>query len=126
MTTTVSVTRSELTEIFQLGKMISQGLFLHSVENKGDTFVFNFHNSVPKDYNSLSKKQREVIEKKLTEFDLSVRAINAAKRAEVLTLKDLAKFDGEELRKWMGIGKGTIKEFEKLLADNGLQFGMKL
>lgn len=67
---------------------------------------------------------RQLLKTKLTEHDLSVRALNCLKTAEVETLGDLVKFQRSELLKFRNFGKKSLSELDELLARKELTFGM--
>lgn len=63
-----------------------------------------------------------LLEKKLINLDISVRALNCLKMAEVETLGDLIKYRKGELMKFRNFGKKTLTELENLVAGYGLEF----
>ena len=63
---------------------------------------------------------------KLVDMDLSVRALNCLKAAEVDTLGDLVAFNKNDLMKFRNFGKKSLTELEELVINKGLQFGMDL
>lgn len=67
---------------------------------------------------------RQLLKTKLTEHDLSVRALNCLKTAEVETLGDLVKFHRAELLKFRNFGKKSLSELDELLERKDLNFGM--
>lgn len=67
---------------------------------------------------------RQLLKTKLTEHDLSVRALNCLKTADVDTLGDLVKFQRSELLKFRNFGKKSLSELDELLARKELNFGM--
>lgn len=67
---------------------------------------------------------RQLLKTKLTEHDLSVRALNCLKTAEVETLGDLVKFHRAELLKFRNFGKKSLSELDELLERKDLHFGM--
>ena len=67
---------------------------------------------------------RQLLKTKLTDMDLSVRALNCLKSAEVETLGELVQFNKNDLLKFRNFGKKSLTELEALLADNNLEFGM--
>ncbi len=67
---------------------------------------------------------RQLLKTRLTEHDLSVRALNCLKAAEVETLGDLVKFHRSELLKFRNFGKKSLTELDELLASKDLHFGM--
>ena len=69
---------------------------------------------------------RQLLKSKLVDLDLSVRALNCLKAAEVETLGDLAKFNKNDLLKFRNFGKKSLTELEELLASMNLNFGMDI
>jgi DNA-directed RNA polymerase subunit alpha len=69
---------------------------------------------------------RQLLKTKLVDLDLSVRALNCLKAAEVETLGDLAKFNKNDLLKFRNFGKKSLTELEELLTNMGLSFGMDI
>ena len=69
-------------------------------------------------------KTRQQLQTKLTEMDLSVRALNCLKAADVETLGDLVKFSKNDLLKFRNFGKKSLAELDNLLASMKLSFGM--
>ncbi|MEG0725848.1 MAG: DNA-directed RNA polymerase subunit alpha [Mucinivorans sp.] len=67
---------------------------------------------------------RQLLQTSLTEHDLSVRALNCLKTAEVETLGDLVKFHRADLLKFRNFGKKSLTELDELLAAKDLHFGM--
>ncbi len=67
---------------------------------------------------------RQLLKTKLTEHDLSVRALNCLKTAEVDTLGDLVKFTHSDLLKFRNFGKKSLSELDEFLARKELSFGM--
>lgn len=69
---------------------------------------------------------RQLLKQKLTDMDLSVRAINCLKSAEVETLGELVKFNKNDLLKFRNFGKKSLTELDELLASLNLSFGMDI
>ena len=67
---------------------------------------------------------RQLLKAKLVDLDLSVRALNCLKAAEVETLGDLEKFNKNDLLKFRNFGKKSLTELEELLTNMNLTFGM--
>ena len=59
-------------------------------------------------------------------MDLSVRALNCLKAAEVDSLGDLVSFNKNDLMKFRNFGKKSLTELEELVLLKGLNFGMDL
>lgn len=69
---------------------------------------------------------RQLLKTKLVDMDLSVRALNCLKAAEVETLGDLVKFNKNDLLKFRNFGKKSLTELDELLANLNLNFGMDI
>ena len=69
---------------------------------------------------------RQLLKTKLTDMDLSVRALNCLKSAEVETLGELVVFNKTDLLKFRNFGKKSLTELEELLQSLNLSFGMDL
>ena len=67
---------------------------------------------------------RQLPKTKLIDLDLSVRALNCLKAAEVETLGDLVKFNKNDLLKFRNFGKKSLTELDELLESMNLSFGM--
>jgi len=69
---------------------------------------------------------RQLLKTKLVDLDLSVRALNCLKAAEVETLGDLVKFNKNDLLKFRNFGKKSLTELDELLESMNLMFGMDI
>lgn len=69
---------------------------------------------------------RQLLKTKLSDLDLSVRALNCLKAAEVDTLGDLVTYTKSDLMKFRNFGKKSLSELDELVANKGLEFGMDL
>ena len=69
---------------------------------------------------------RQLLKTKLVDMDLSVRALNCLKAAEVETLGDLVKFNKNDLLKFRNFGKKSLTELDQLLENKNLHFGMDI
>lgn len=67
---------------------------------------------------------RKILKTPLSDLDLSVRAYNCLKAADIKSLGDLVKFDIVDLLKFRNFGKKSLSELEELVRDKGLTFGM--
>ena len=67
---------------------------------------------------------RQLLKTKLADQDLSVRALNCLKAADVETVGDLVKLHRSELLKFRNFGKKSLTELDELLASLNLKFGM--
>ncbi len=69
---------------------------------------------------------RQLLKTKLIDLDLSVRALNCLKAAEVETLGDLVSYNKTDLLKFRNFGKKSLIELENLVASKNLDFGMNI
>ncbi len=69
---------------------------------------------------------RKLLKTPLNDLDLSVRAYNCLKAADVKSLGDLARLDISDMMKFRNFGKKSLAELEQLVQDKGLTFGMDL
>ncbi|WP_297511792.1 DNA-directed RNA polymerase subunit alpha [Flavobacterium sp.] len=77
-------------------------------------------------YDEESLHMRQLLKTKLVDMDLSVRALNCLKAAEVETLGDLVSFNKHDLMKFRNFGKKSLTELDELVANKNLTFGMDL
>ena len=77
-------------------------------------------------YDEESLHMRQLLKTKLVDMDLSVRALNCLKAAEVDTLGDLVSYNKNDLMKFRNFGKKSLTELEELVNVKGLNFGMDL
>ena len=69
---------------------------------------------------------RQLLKTKLTDLELSVRALNCLKAADVETLGELAGFHKHDLLKFRNFGKKSLTELDEKLESLNLSFGMDL
>jgi len=69
---------------------------------------------------------RQLLKTKLADMDLSVRALNCLKAADVETLGELVSFNKNDLLKFRNFGKKSLTELEELVHSKNLQFGMNV
>jgi DNA-directed RNA polymerase subunit alpha len=69
-------------------------------------------------------QMRKLLKTSLTDLDLSVRAYNCLKAADIKTLGDLASLEVSDMMKFRNFGKKSLTELEQLIAEKGLTFGM--
>jgi DNA-directed RNA polymerase subunit alpha len=77
-------------------------------------------------YDEESLHMRQLLKTKLIDMDLSVRALNCLKAAEVETLGDLVSYNKNDLMKFRNFGKKSLTELDELVNSKGLSFGMDL
>lgn len=71
-------------------------------------------------------RMRQLLNQHLQDMDLSVRALNCLRAAEVDTLGQLVKYHRADLLKFRNFGKKSLTELDELLERNGLAFGMDI
>ena len=81
-------------------------------------------NSATEEFDEDVLHMRQLLKTKLSDQDLSVRALNCLKAAEVETVGDLVRFNRNDLLKLRNFGKKSLSEFDELLANLNLHFGM--
>ncbi|WP_462317109.1 DNA-directed RNA polymerase subunit alpha [Marinilabilia sp.] len=69
---------------------------------------------------------RQMLKTKLVDMDLSVRALNCLKAADVETLGELVQYNRNDLLKFRNFGKKSLTELDDLLDNMGLNFGMDI
>jgi DNA-directed RNA polymerase subunit alpha len=67
---------------------------------------------------------RKILKTPLSDLDLSVRAYNCLKAADIKTLGDLVSYEIGDLLKFRNFGKKSLSELEELAREKGLVFGM--
>ena len=75
-------------------------------------------------YDEETLHMRQLLKTKLVDLDLSVRALNCLKAAEVETLGDLVQYSKADMMKFRNFGKKSLNELDDLVATKGLSFGM--
>lgn len=80
--------------------------------------------TVTEEFDETSLHIRQLLKTKLVDMDLSVRALNCLKAADVETLGDLVAFNKNDLLKFRNFGKKSLTELEELVKSKGLEFGM--
>ena len=83
-------------------------------------------NEVNEEFDEEVLHMRQLLKTKLTDMDLSVRALNCLKSAEVETLGELVVFNKNDLLKFRNFGKKSLTELEELLQSLNLSFGMDI
>ncbi|MDW8295310.1 MAG: DNA-directed RNA polymerase subunit alpha [Raineya sp.] len=69
-------------------------------------------------------RMRKLLKTPLADLDLSVRAYNCLKSADIKTLGDLVQLEIADMMKFRNFGKKSLTELEQLVAEKGLHFGM--
>lgn len=82
--------------------------------------------SETEEFDETSLHMRQLLKTKLVDLDLSVRALNCLKAADVETLGDLVSYNKNDLLKFRNFGKKSLTELEDLVESKGLSFGMNV
>jgi DNA-directed RNA polymerase subunit alpha len=82
--------------------------------------------SETEEFDETSLHMRQLLKTKLVDMDLSVRALNCLKAADVETLGDLVSYAKADLLKFRNFGKKSLTELEDLVDNKGLTFGMNV
>lgn len=82
--------------------------------------------TVSDDFDENSLHTRQLLKTKLVDMDLSVRALNCLKAAEVETIGELVALNKADLLKFRNFGKKSLTELEELVRSKGLEFGMNI
>ncbi len=82
--------------------------------------------SETEEFDETSLHMRQLLKTKLVDMDLSVRALNCLKAADVETLGDLVSYNKNDLLKFRNFGKKSLTELEDLIESKGLSFGMSV
>ncbi len=91
------------------------------VEERGST-----SSSDSEEFDETSLHMRQLLKTKLVDMDLSVRALNCLKAADIETLGDLVSYNKNDLLKFRNFGKKSLTELEDLVENKGLSFGMNV
>ena len=101
----------------EASKILIQHFMLFSDEK------INLEEEVVDDFDEDTLHMRQLLKTELTEFGLSVRALNCLKTAEVFTLGELVSFKKSDMLKFRNFGKKSLTELEDLVSEKGLTFG---
>ena len=82
--------------------------------------------SETEEFDETSLHMRQLLKTKLVDMDLSVRALNCLKAADVETLGDVVSYAKSDLLKFRNFGKKSLTELEDLVDNKGLTFGMNV
>lgn len=82
--------------------------------------------NVTEEFDENSLHVRQLLKTKLVDLDLSVRALNCLKAADVETLGDLVAFNKNDLLKFRNFGKKSLTELEEFVKSKNLEFGMNV
>ncbi len=84
------------------------------------------HEDAPEEFDEEVLHMRQLLKSKLVDMDLSVRALNCLKSAEVETLGELVVFNKNDLLKFRNFGRKSLSELDALLENLHLSFGMDI
>ena len=101
----------------EASKILIQHFMLFSDEK------INLEEEIVDDFDEDTLHMRQLLKTELTEFGLSVRALNCLKTAEVFTLGELVSFKKSDMLKFRNFGKKSRTELEDLVSEKGLTFG---
>ena len=101
----------------EASKILIQHFMLFSDEK------INLEEETVEEFDEDTLHMRQLLKTELTEFGLSVRALNCLKTAEVYTLGELVSFKKSDMLKFRNFGKKSLSELEDLIEDKGLTFG---
>ena len=96
---------------------------LLELKNGLNALVLNLEEDIVEDFDEDTLHMRQLLKTELTEFGLSVRALNCLKTAEVYTLGELVSFKKADMLKFRNFGKKSLTELEELIEEKGLTFG---
>lgn len=91
--------------------------------------TMTFETSKPEEEEAVDEEMlhmRKILKTPLHDMDLSVRAYNCLKAADIKTLGDLVQLDITDMMKFRNFGKKSLTELENLVSEKGLTFGMDL
>ena len=80
--------------------------------------------SVTEEFDENTLHVRQLLKTKLVDLDLSVRALNCLKAADVETLGELVAYNRNDLLKFRNFGKKSLAELDELVMSKNLEFGM--
>lgn len=107
----------------EAAKILIQHFMLFSDER---ITVDHEEKGVTEEFDEGSLHIRQLLKTKLVDMDLSVRALNCLKAADVETLGDLVAFNKNDLLKFRNFGRKSLTELEELVRSKGLEFGMNV
>jgi len=104
----------------EASKILIQHFILFSDEK------INLETDSVDDFDEDTLHMRQLLKTELTDFGLSVRALNCLKTAEVYTLGELVSFKKSDMLKFRNFGKKSLTELEELIDEKGLHFGFDI
>ncbi|MDR1973369.1 MAG: DNA-directed RNA polymerase subunit alpha [Bacteroidales bacterium] len=99
-------------------------LHLALFSSEGIEVEMEFNNSSKIVYGEEDLQMRQLLKSRLYDMELSVRAVNCLKSADIETLGELVSRTKSDLLKFRNFGKKSLVELEKLVKDKNLDFGM--
>lgn len=107
----------------EAARILIQHLYLFTDEKITQDLTEKFENE---EFDEEILHMRQMLKTKLVDMDLSVRALNCLKAADVETLGDLVTFNKNDLLKFRNFGKKSLTELDELLDTMQLSFGMDI
>lgn len=108
-------------------KKAAKVLIQHFILFSDDRITMNGDDIVLSDeFDESALHVRQILKTKLADMDLSVRALNCLKSADLETLGDLVTIQRSALLKFRNFGKKSLNELEELVKSKGLDFGMDI
>ncbi len=101
-------------------------LICHFMLFSDEKMAFEISKANSDEFNEEVLHMRQLLKTRLTDVDLSVRALNCLKSAEVETLGQLCQFSRNDLLKFRNFGKKSLTELDAKLLSLNLQFGMDI
>lgn len=101
-------------------------LICHFMLFSDEKMAFEISKANSDEFNEEVLHMRQLLKTRLTDLDLSVRALNCLKSAEVETLGQLCQFSRNDLLKFRNFGKKSLTELDAKLLSLNLQFGMDI
>lgn len=101
-------------------------LICHFMLFSDEKMAFEISKATSDEFNEEVLHMRQLLKTRLTDLDLSVRALNCLKSAEVETLGQLCQFSRNDLLKFRNFGKKSLTELDAKLLSLNLQFGMDI
>jgi len=102
-------------------------LIQHFILFTDDKMSFNLEEMVvSEDFEENSAHTRQLLKSRLADLDLSVRALNCLKAAEIETVSELVSLQKSELLKFRNFGKKSLVELENFIKARGMDFGMNI
>jgi DNA-directed RNA polymerase subunit alpha len=104
----------------------SANILIHLFMLFSDEDIANANNLINDEFDDISSQIRQLLKTRLDDLDLSVRALNCLKSAEIATLGDLVVYNKNDLLKFRNFGKKSLAEIEELVKSKNLDFGMNV